>query len=79
MPEPESGIEMGELVAVLTTDTLPVALPVTAGANRMLKLADCPTDNVTGNPRPLTLKPAPVALIMETEILELPVFVRVTL
>ena len=78
-PEPESEIERGEFVAVLMTDTLPVALPVAVGANRMLKLAACPGDNKTGGTRPLALKLLPVTLTWEMETFELPVFVRVML
>ena len=78
MPEPESEIESGEFVAVLTTDTLPDALAARVGANTTLKLTVCFADNVTGRAKPLTLNPVPVALILETVTFELPVLVRVT-
>ena len=45
----------GELVAVLTTVTLPETLPADAGANVTLKEADCPAARVRGRVIPLVL------------------------
>jgi len=58
--------------------TLPVTLPVPAGAKTTFKVADCP--GVTTNPAdtPLALKPAPETLMFEMVTLELPEFVSVT-
>jgi hypothetical protein len=56
IPEPESGMDNGEFVAVLATEMLPVNVPVPVGANTALKLAVCPGARVTGVARPLTLK-----------------------
>jgi hypothetical protein len=69
----------GELVAVLTTVTLPERLPAEVGANVTLKEADCPAARLRGRVSPLVLYPAPLALICEMETLELPVFEIVTL
>jgi len=38
MPLPESVMVAGELVALLTTETLPVALPATVGAKITLNV-----------------------------------------
>jgi hypothetical protein len=56
IPEPESGIDNGEFVAVLATDMVPLKLPDAVGANAALKLAVCPGARVTGVARLLTLK-----------------------
>jgi len=78
-PVPLRVMVEGELVALLTTATLPERLPVEAGANATLKVVDCPAASVTGSVIPLVLKPAPVALICEMETLEFPVLEIVTL
>lgn len=77
-PVPLRVIVEGEFVALLTTVTLPERLPVEAGVNVTPKDLDCPTARVRGSVIPLVLKPVPVALICETETLELPVFEIVT-
>src|SRR2546427_621828 len=51
---------LGELGALLTSETLPDTLPVVVGANCTLKVLDCPGGRVSGNVSPLMLKPAPV-------------------
>jgi len=43
-------------------EMLPVALPVLVGAKVALKLVLCPSDKVSGNVRPLVLKPVPVTV-----------------
>jgi hypothetical protein len=53
---PESGMDKGELVAVLVSETLPLNVPVAVGANVTLKLAVCPGAIVTGIAKPLTVK-----------------------
>ena len=55
-PDPESGMDNGEFVAVLATEMLPVKVPVAVGAKTALKLAVCPGARVTGVARPVTLK-----------------------
>src|SRR5208283_1109126 len=57
-PTPESAIVVGELVAVLTTVTVPVALPPTVGVKLMLKEAPLPASNVKGTGIVLEPKPA---------------------
>lgn len=59
---PLRAIVMGELGALLTMDTLPVALPVELGANTTLKLLVAPEVIVSGVDRPLRLKPEPVTV-----------------
>jgi len=78
IPAPESEIVAGELVALLTTDTLPDTLPATVGANPTLSEALCPAARLTGNGIPLTLKPAPVTLTCEMITVLFPELVRAT-
>src|SRR5437899_9200938 len=56
---------VGELVALLTSETLPVAAPAVVDAKTTLKLAVCPAAKVSGAVRPLALKPLPETLICE--------------
>src|SRR5882762_9093002 len=58
-PVPDKAMVAGELVALLATTTLPVALPVAGGANVTFIVADCPAANVVPAERLLELKPAP--------------------
>jgi len=53
---PESGMDRGELIAVLASETLPLKAPVVVGAKLTLKPAVCPGAKVTGVAKPLTLK-----------------------
>lgn len=46
-PVPETAIPGAVLVALLTTVTLPVSVPVVFGANTMFIVADCPAASVT--------------------------------
>src|SRR3989441_843316 len=69
---------VGELVALLTSETLPVAVPAVVDAKTTLKLAVCPAAKVSGAVRPLAVKPLPETLICEMLTLELPELVRVT-
>src|SRR5205807_1739179 len=69
---------LGELGALLMSETLPDTLPVAVGANCTLKVLDCPGGRVTGNVSPLMLKPpAPVTLPCATVKLALPELVKV--
>ena len=54
---------MGELGVLLVRTTLPDKLPAALGANNTLNVALCPDASVAGVPRPLTLNPAPLAVI----------------
>ena len=78
VPVPASDKEVGELEALLVREMLPVAEPAPAGANVALKLVLCPPAKVSGNERPLVLKPVPVTASPETVTLALPVSVRIT-
>jgi hypothetical protein len=69
---------VGELVALLVTATLPVTLPVAAGAKLTFKVAVCPGARVVPADTPLALKPAPETLMFEIATLELPEFWSVT-
>ena len=61
-PVPDRATVAGELVALLTTEMLPVALPVAVGANVAEKVAVWPAVRVRGKERPLRLNPVPVKL-----------------
>src|SRR5262249_45517430 len=69
---------VGEPVAVLATNTLPVTFPEPEGAKLTLSVADCPGVRVVPLATPLALKPAPEIVTAEIETLELPEFVSVT-
>lgn len=75
---PDSGSLVGELVALLTTETLPVTLPAAVGAKVTLKLVLCPAAKVWGRGRPLILKPVPATVVLERVTLAVPVFFRIT-
>ena len=69
---------VGEVVALLMTATLPVTLPVAAGAKVTFKVVVWPGVRVVPVGTPLALKPAPETLMFEIATLELPEFWRVT-
>ena len=75
---PDREITVGELVALLATDTLPATLPDTDGAKSTFNVTDCPGLRDTPVDTPLALKPAPEILTFETDTLELPELVSVT-
>jgi len=79
VPVPLSEIVAGELVALLTTVTLPERLPVEVGAKLTLKDVDWPAARFRGSVIPLVLNPVPLALTCEMETLEFPVLEIVTL
>ena len=62
-PVPESDRVAGELLALLTTDRLPVTLPVAVGAKLAVKVVLLPALRVKGREMPAILKPAPATLI----------------
>jgi hypothetical protein len=53
----------GELLALLTTEMLPVDVPVTAGEKMTEKETFCPAASVRGKAMLLSVKPAPVSEI----------------
>ena len=62
MPVPDRVITAGELVALLTTETPPVMLPVVVGAKVALIVMLWPAASVNGRDSPLMLKPVPVTV-----------------
>jgi len=54
-PVPDRAIVVGELLALLETATLPVALPAAVGAKATLSVAVCPGVNVVLAATPLAL------------------------
>ena len=77
-PVPLRAMAVGEFGALLTSDTLPVTLPVAAGANCMVKVLDCPAERLKGKVSPLMLKPVPETVACDTVRAALPVLVSVT-
>ena len=76
-PVPLSGIAVGELGALLTSDTEPVTLPAAVGVNAALNVALAPAAIVCGTLRPVMLKPVPVTVACEIVALAVPVFFKV--
>ena len=77
VPVPESATFAGEPVALLTTETLPVTLPLTPGVNVTRRLPLLPAGIVRGTEMPLTLNAAPLTVTSERVTLAVPVFVKV--
>jgi len=75
---PVSEIVSGELFALLVTVTLPVALPPAVGANATFRVAVAAAFNVKGVVIPFTLKPAPLAAMLEICTEAVPVLLNVT-
>src|SRR5689334_6208970 len=78
-PVPDKVIEAGEFEALLTTETLPVTLPVAAGVKVAFNVTGFPGLTISPADMPLALKPGPETLTLETVILELLELVNVTL
>ena len=78
VPAPLSAITVGELCALLATETLPDAVPTTVGENCTIKLLDCPGARVTGTLKPLAVNPDPVTATWEMFRLTVPVLASVT-
>ena len=78
IPAPLSVMVVGELVAVLTTKTLPVTLPEAAGANVTFMVVEAPGLRMSPIEMPLTLKPAPERVTLEMLTTEPPELVSVT-
>ena len=77
-PVPDSGIAVGDPVALLTTVMLPGTLTAVVGLNCTTSVMPCVGVNVTGALPPVIEYPAPVKLICEIVTLELPALVIVT-
>lgn len=68
-PVADSATTVGELLALLTIEMLPVALPVLVGTKLALKVArPPPAGTVRGSERPLMLKPDPITLACDTQM-----------
>jgi hypothetical protein len=76
---PESVIFAGELLALLATVTLPLTLPVAAGANVTFSVTTCPGVMIWPLLTPVGVNPAPEIETLETVTLELPELVKFTL
>jgi hypothetical protein len=77
-PVPLSAISVGELEALLTSETLPEAIPAAVAPNFTTRLPDCPGASVSGKLNPLMLNPGPTTRPSETLRLAVPEFVTVT-
>lgn len=77
-PVPVREIVLGEFVALLVTVTLPVALPVAAGANVTFKVAVWPGVRICPEDTPAAVNPGPEMLTPETVTDEFPPLVNVT-
>ncbi len=75
---PDNATESGEFVALLATDTLPVALPAADGENVAVSVAVCPGVRISPEETPEALKPAPETETLEIVMLEFPALVSVT-
>jgi hypothetical protein len=78
VPVPESEMESGEFVALLATETLPVAVPVVDGVNVAVSTVLWPGARISPEDAPDALKPAPEIVTPEIVTLALPAFVSVT-
>ncbi len=77
-PVPESGMLKLESEPVDVMLTLPLAAPLTVGANNTEKDAVWPGVSVAGKLRPLRVKPAPLTVAAEIVTLVPPELVRVS-
>jgi hypothetical protein len=77
-PVPLSAINVGEVVALLVTVTLPLICSAFFGANVTFNVADCVGAMVVPFRPPPALASIPVTEIPDTVTLEFPVFVRFT-
>lgn len=77
-PSPLSPIVVGEFVALLVTLALPVTIPTVFGANVTSTIAVCPGASTVPLFKPLVVIPAPLGVIPESVMLEVPVFFKAT-
>jgi hypothetical protein len=73
-PDPESATLAA--AALLANATLPLTLPLACGAKVTVNGVLCPGESVRGKVKPLTLKPAPLAVAPDTVTAVPPEFVR---
>jgi hypothetical protein len=74
-PVPVNATVNGESLASLVTVIVPVAIAVAVGANPTVSVTLCDAFTLAGTVTPLTLNPAPLALIFEILAVAFPVFV----
>lgn len=67
-----------EFVALLTTDTLPVASPTATGVNAIFSATDCPGVSLVPASTPPALNPDPESVTLAIVTLEFPLFVSTT-
>ena len=79
IPVPARETIVGELLALLDTETLPLALPLVVGVNLTSSLAVWLGASVVPAVTLLALNPVPVGVTLATVTLESPLLVRVTL
>ena len=77
-PVPASATTRGELGALLTSVTLPVKLLAEAGVNPRVKAEELPGATVSGNVRPVRLKPVPASAACVTLRFAVPTFLIVS-
>jgi len=77
-PVPSSETVVGEPLALLTIEILPLTVPVSVGLNLTTKVMLWVGERVAGVPPPVIEYPCPVRFICEMLTLEFPVFVTVT-
>jgi hypothetical protein len=73
----DSATTVGELLALLTIEMLPVTLPAFPGAKLVLRVARPPLGTVRGSERPLMLNPGPVTVAWDTQMGDEPELSRV--
>jgi hypothetical protein len=77
-PQREFQRPVGEFVALLMIETLPLTGLDALGEKVKLKPADCPGAKVSGTESPLILNSLPITFAWEIVTLPVPIFVRVT-
>lgn len=77
VPVPLKVIVIGEFGALLTIETLPLALPADVGANLALNVVLSPAPKVSGAVIPVALKPVPETVTAEIVTVPVPPFVSV--
>lgn len=69
---PTSPTVAGDVLALLVIATLPIALPVAAGANVTLRMALCPGAKMVPLGTPVALNPGPDTLVFEIVMVDWP-------
>ena len=77
-PVPVNDTVLGELEALLTSETVPVAVPVTVGEKPTLNDVFWPGERVRGSVKPVMLKFEPVRFACEMIALPVPVLLTIS-